>query len=72
MPPKEQCMKFFQSGTFKVLINRHLTPLRSAFFWFSQETRPRVKEANPSFSVGEISRELGRRWAEAAPEAKLK
>jgi len=31
-----------------------------------------VKEANPSFSVGEISRELGRRWAEATPESKLK
>jgi hypothetical protein len=45
---------------------------RSAFFWFSKEVRPKVKEANPNFGVGDIAKELGRRWAEATPEMKAK
>ena len=45
---------------------------RSAFFWFSKEVRPKVREANPNFSVGEIAKELGRRWSEATPELKSK
>lgn len=44
----------------------------SAFFWFSKEIRPKVKEANPNFGVGDIAKELGRRWAEATPEMKAK
>ena len=46
--------------------------LRSAFFWFSKEVRPKVRAANPEFSVGEIAKELGRRWSEATPESKSK
>jgi acyl-CoA-binding protein len=29
-----------------------------------------VKGENPSFSICEIAKELGRRWAEMAPEVK--
>ena len=45
---------------------------RSAFFWFSKECRAKVKEANPNFGVGDIAKELGRRWAETTPEEKVK
>jgi hypothetical protein len=35
-----------------------------------QEERLKVKAENPSFSICEIAKELGRRWAEMAPEIK--
>jgi hypothetical protein len=35
-----------------------------------QEERLKVKGENPSFSICEIAKELGRRWAEMAPEVK--
>jgi len=34
----------------------------SGFFHFSQVGRSKVKEANPDFSVADISKELSRRW----------
>ncbi len=37
----------------------------SAFFWFSQDERSKVRAANPDFAVGDIAKELGRRWSEA-------
>lgn len=43
---------------------------RSAFFWFCNDERGKVKEKNPEYGVGDIAKELGRRWAEADPEAK--
>ena len=43
---------------------------RSAFFWFAQDERPKVRAANPSFAVGDIAKELGRRWADATPAFK--
>jgi len=42
----------------------------SAYFLFSQEERLKVKAENPSFSICEIAKELGRRWAEMGPEVK--
>lgn len=44
----------------------------SAFFWFSNDERGKVKAQNPEFGVGDISKELGRRWADADPEVKGK
>ena len=44
----------------------------SGFFWFSNDERPKVKAANPDFGVGDIAKELGRRWAEASEEVKAK
>ncbi|XP_030762476.1 high mobility group protein DSP1-like [Sitophilus oryzae] len=45
---------------------------RSAFFWFSNDERSKVKAANPEYGVGDIAKELGRRWAEADPETRSK
>ena len=42
----------------------------SAYFLFSQEERLKVKGQNPSYSICEIAKELGRRWADMAPEVK--
>ena len=42
----------------------------SAYFLFSQEERLKVKGENPSYSICEIAKELGRRWADMAPEVK--
>jgi len=36
----------------------------SGFFWFSNEERGKVKAANPDFGVGDIAKELGKRWAD--------
>ncbi|KAG5876266.1 hypothetical protein JTB14_013003 [Gonioctena quinquepunctata] len=42
----------------------------SAFFLFSNDERGKVKAQNPEYGVGDIAKELGRRWADAAPEDK--
>lgn len=44
----------------------------SAFFWFCNDERPKVKGMNPEYGVGEIAKELGRLWSEADPEVKRK
>lgn len=45
---------------------------RSAFFWFCNDERSKVKGQNPEYGVGDIAKELGRRWADADPESKSK
>merc|ERR1712121_307392 len=42
----------------------------SAFFYYANEERPKVRAANPDFSVGEVAKELGRQWNELSPETK--
>ena len=42
----------------------------SAYFIFSTEERLRVKDENPSYSICEVAKELGRRWAEMDPSIK--
>ena len=42
----------------------------SAYFIFSTEERLRVKDENPSYSICEVAKELGRRWAEMEPALK--
>lgn len=37
----------------------------SAFFWCCNDERPKIQEANPKYGVGDIARELGRKWNEA-------
>jgi len=44
----------------------------SAFFMFSKEERPKVRAANPDYTVGDIAKELGRRWSEVDSTAKSK
>lgn len=44
----------------------------SAFFWFCHDERGKVKGANPEYGVGDIAKELGRRWSDADAELKSK
>lgn len=45
---------------------------RSAFFMFCKDERPKVKEVNPMFGVGDIAKELGKRWSEIDPTNRTK
>merc|ERR1719431_1734026 len=42
----------------------------TAFFFFSNEERAKVKEANPEFGIGDIAKEIGKRWADIDPNVK--
>merc|ERR1712170_34434 len=42
----------------------------SAFFFFCQIERPSVRKIMPSASVGEIAKELGKRWEATTDRAK--
>merc|ERR1711874_66797 len=42
----------------------------SAYFLFSQEERLKVKAQFPDYSITEIAKELGRRWATINPAIK--
>ena len=42
----------------------------SAYFLFSQEERLKVKNENPDFSITEVAKELGKRWANLDPGLK--
>ncbi|KAK7604900.1 hypothetical protein V9T40_006086 [Parthenolecanium corni] len=44
----------------------------SAFFWFCNDERGQVKANNPDYGVGDIAKELGRKWADAEPHVKQK
>jgi len=44
----------------------------SAFFWFCNDERPKVKEAMPDSTVGEVAKELGRRWNDCSDDLKSK
>jgi len=34
----------------------------SAFFWFCNDERPKVRDVNPKYTVGEVAKELGKKW----------
>ena len=42
----------------------------SAYFIFSTEERLKVKEENPNYSICDVAKELGKRWAEMDPALK--
>lgn len=42
----------------------------TAFFIYSSEERQKVKDDNPTFSVVDVAKELGRRWNEISAELK--
>jgi len=44
----------------------------SAFFWFCNDERGKVRELNPDYGVGDIAKELGKRWADCDPPTKSK
>ena len=58
-----------QAPTLKGNESRILKPL-SAYFMFSQEERLKVKAEFPDYSITEVAKELGRRWATIDPAVK--
>ncbi|CAL8117157.1 unnamed protein product [Orchesella dallaii] len=34
----------------------------SAFFWFCNDERPKIRGANPEFGIGDVAKELGKMW----------
>jgi len=36
----------------------------SAFFWFCNDERPKIRGMNPEYTVGDVAKELGRMWAQ--------
>lgn len=53
-------------------ISRLIHSIRSAFFWFCNDERGKVKMLNPEYGVGDIAKELGKKWSDADPETKSK
>lgn len=47
-------------------------PNRSAFFWFCNDERAKVRAANPDMGVGDVAKQLGAAWSNTPPEAKAK
>ena len=43
---------------------------RSAFFCFCNDERPKVKATHPNMPVGDVAKELGRRWEVCTNKAK--
>lgn len=54
------------------MILRLIYSIRSAFFWFCNDERGKVKMLNPEYGVGDIAKELGKKWSDADPETKSK
>lgn len=44
----------------------------SAFFWFCNDERTKVKALNPEYGVGDIAKELGKKWSDVEPSTKSK
>jgi len=44
----------------------------SAFFWFCNDERPKVRAEKPDSSVGDIAKELGKRWKVVSADLKKK
>jgi high mobility group protein B1 len=44
----------------------------SAFFWFCNDERPKVKSINPEYGVGDVAKELGKQWGEVKADVKRK
>ncbi|PAA65504.1 hypothetical protein BOX15_Mlig020067g1, partial [Macrostomum lignano] len=49
--------------------NQPKRPL-SAFFLFCQDERPKVQAANPTWRVGDVAKEMGRRWENCTSKKK--
>merc|ERR1719422_1904226 len=65
----EQAMTAYKPQKKKKDPNAPKQPL-SAYFIFSSEERLKVKSDHPSYSICEVAKELGRRWADMDPEVK--
>lgn len=47
-----------------------MSPIRSAFFVFCAEHRPKIKSDNPGISIGDIAKKLGEMWSKLSPKEK--
>merc|ERR1712179_615556 len=65
----EQALQAYKPQKKKKDPNAPKQPL-SAYFLFSQEERLKVNGEHPSYSICEIAKELGRRWADMPPDVK--
>lgn len=52
--------------------NLYLFFFRSAFFWFCNDERGKVKAVNPEYGVGDVAKELGKKWSDADITVKQK
>jgi len=68
-PYRPRAMTSFKSHKKRRDPNAPKQPL-TAFFIYSSEERQKVKDDNPTFSVVEVAKELGRRWNEISAELK--
>lgn len=48
----------------------YLLSLRSAFFIFCSEFRPKVKAETPGLSIGDVAKRLGEMWNKISSEEK--
>lgn len=46
------------------------TPLRSAFFLFCADFRPKIKVESPGLSIGDTAKKLGEMWNSSSAEEK--
>jgi len=65
----EQAMTAYKPQKKKKDPNAPKQPL-SAYFIFSSEERQKVKAIHPGYSICEVAKELGKRWADMNPEVK--
>jgi len=42
----------------------------SAFFWFCNDERPKIRGMNPEYTVGDVAKELGKMWALVDPQTR--
>lgn len=65
-------MNFTRSNQILIQISLPNEIFRSAFFWFCHDERTKVKALNPEYGVGDIAKELGRKWSDCDAEMKSK
>jgi len=44
----------------------------SAFFWFCNDERPKVRSVNPKYTVGEVAKEMAKKWNSTGSAGKAK
>ena len=54
----------------KLSFTEHGFVFRSAFFLFCNEVRPLVRKDHPEWSVGDVAKELGKRWEKQLDKSK--
>ena len=68
--PQEELEKNISTSSSDVAAMAAYKPTPSAYFIFSSEERLKVMDEHPNYSICEIDKELGQRWADMAPEVK--